>query len=113
MVVCQEIGHTFGLDHQDENQTNANLGTCMDYTSNPLGPPDNQHPNAHDYDELSLIYDHLDSSVTVGTAAVASAAPADDWGKAVRFTKHGKGRVFVKLLGPNQQVVTFITWVEE
>ena len=27
----QEIGHTFGLDHQDENFSNANLGSCMDY----------------------------------------------------------------------------------
>ncbi|HEX6871286.1 MAG TPA: hypothetical protein VF163_09340, partial [Micromonosporaceae bacterium] len=34
LVMCQEVGHTFGLDHQDENFNNANLGTCMDYTSN-------------------------------------------------------------------------------
>src|SRR4029453_16093677 len=31
LVACQEIGHDFGLDHQDENFDNANLGTCMDY----------------------------------------------------------------------------------
>jgi hypothetical protein len=57
MVTCQEVGHTFGLDHQDENFNNANLGTCMDYTSDPRS---NQHPNAHDYDELAAIYSHLD-----------------------------------------------------
>ena len=28
-VICQEIGHTFGLDHQSE--TGASLNTCMDY----------------------------------------------------------------------------------
>jgi hypothetical protein len=33
-VMCQEVGHTFGLAHQDENFTNPNLGTCMDYTNN-------------------------------------------------------------------------------
>src|SRR5512144_2970387 len=33
LVMCQEVGHTFGLDHQDENFYNANLGTCMDYTT--------------------------------------------------------------------------------
>lgn len=113
LVACQEIGHTFGLDHQDEVQTNPNLGTCMDYTNNPSGPPSNEHPNTHDYDELGIIYAHLDSSSTVAAAKVASAQPADDWGKAVRFTKNGKGRVFVKSLGPNTEVVTFVTWVQE
>ena len=114
MVMCQEIGHTFGLDHQDENQTNPNLGTCMDYTNNPLGPPSNEHPNAHDYDWLAdPIYKHTDTFTTVGTVAVASAARADDWGRAVRFTKNGKGRIFVKDIGPNKQVVTFVTWVSE
>lgn len=37
MVVCQEIAHDFGLDHQDENFSNTNLGTCMDYTNDPSG----------------------------------------------------------------------------
>ena len=41
MVTCQEVAHTFGLDHQDETFGNTNLGTCMDYTNNPLGPPSN------------------------------------------------------------------------
>ena len=52
-----EVGHAFGLDHQDENQTNANLGSCMDYTNS---PGTNQHPNAHDYEQLELIYAHAD-----------------------------------------------------
>jgi hypothetical protein len=34
LVVCQEIAHDFGLDHQDEAFNNANLGSCMDYTNN-------------------------------------------------------------------------------
>jgi hypothetical protein len=62
LVMCQEVGHDFGLDHQDENNNNANLGTCMDYTSDPDGPPSNEHPNAHDYEQLDLIYEHLDAS---------------------------------------------------
>ncbi len=65
LVMCQEVGHTFGLDHQDENQTNANLGTCMDYTNNPAGPPSNEHPNAHDYEELEIIYAHTDTQASV------------------------------------------------
>lgn len=68
-VMCQEVGHDFGLDHQDENFTNANLGTCMDYTND---WSTNQHPNQHDYDQLAAIYGHSDSSAqrTVGTTTI-------------------------------------------
>jgi hypothetical protein len=64
-VSCQEIGHDFGLDHQDENFNNANLGTCMDYTNN---PSTNQHPNQGDYDQLVCIYDPASSGRTLSTA---------------------------------------------
>ena len=117
MVACQEIGHTFGLDHQDVDFTNANLGTCMDYTNYPLGDPAkpgdlaNTAPNDHDYYELdSEIYAHLDTVTTVGGTSAAMANNANDWGKAVRFTKDGRGRVFVKDLGAGRQMVTFVTW---
>ena len=30
LVMCQAVGHIFGLAHQDETFDNANLGTCMD-----------------------------------------------------------------------------------
>jgi hypothetical protein len=101
MVMCQEVGHTFGLDHQDENFNNTNLGTCMDYTNDPSGTLgtngtlSNEHPNKGDYDELSCVYDpaynrvmlattthrctgtgHLDSTTTVGSASAASQLPA-------------------------------------
>lgn len=61
LVACQEIGHDFGLDHQDETFDNRNLGTCMDYTNAPdgglvngfdYGPP-NRQPNAGDYASLT------------------------------------------------------------
>lgn len=57
-VMCQEVGHDFGLHHQDENFNNANLGTCMDYTND---WSTNQHPNQHDYDQLASIYGHADA----------------------------------------------------
>lgn len=62
LVMCQELAHDFGLDHQDENFSNPNLGTCMDYTSDPDGPPSNEHPNQHDYDQIEAIYTHLDGA---------------------------------------------------
>ena len=62
LVMCQEVGHTYGLDHQDEDFNNPNLGTCMDYTND---WSTNQHPNQHDYDQLAAIYAHTDSTTTV------------------------------------------------
>ncbi len=55
-VVCQEVGHTFGLDHQDTS--GASLDTCMDYWHNTSGTDTRSTtPNAGDYGELSCIYD--------------------------------------------------------
>ena len=65
LVMCQEIGHTFGLDHQDETFDNPNLGTCMDYTD---FPTTNQHPNQHDWNELLDIYEHAHSDDEGGGA---------------------------------------------
>ena len=63
MVMEQEVGHCFGLGHQDENFSNADLldacgrGSCMDYSND----PSNQGtPNQHDYDQLVSIYSHLE-----------------------------------------------------
>jgi len=54
-VMCQEIGHVFGLTHTSEDGTSQQ--TCMDYSTS----PDSQWPNDHDYEELALIYSHLDA----------------------------------------------------
>ena len=68
--MCQEIAHGYGLDHQDENHYNKNLGSCMDYTADPNGGvynnfdygPSNEHPDAHDFAQLGTIYSHTDSA---------------------------------------------------
>jgi hypothetical protein len=55
-VICQEIGHTFGLAHQDES--GISLNTCMDYYHNTsASDTKSTHPNTGDYDELTCIYD--------------------------------------------------------
>lgn len=113
MVTCQEVGHTFGLDHQDENFNNANLGTCMDYTNDPSS---NQHPNQHDYDQLQTIYSHLDSTTTVMSApAVPTAAAGNfetqaEWGKAIRNDGAGRPSLFVRDLGNGNFVYTHVFW---
>jgi hypothetical protein len=110
LVTCQEIGHTFGLDHQDENFTNPNLGTCMDYTND---PSTNQHPNKHDYDELVTIYSHLDSTTTVATATAVTGPGshgARGWGQAMRTTDHGRPTMYVRELSGGRRIFTFVIW---
>jgi hypothetical protein len=69
-VTCQEIAHDFGLDHQDENFNNYNLGSCMDYSAVPEGStqsgPANTSPNQHDFDQLATIYAHLADGGSTG-----------------------------------------------
>lgn len=120
-VACQEIGHTFGLAHQDENFYNLNLGTCMDYTNDPTrndGAGDNLHPNQHDYDELDLIYAHLDTTNT-SFSSVSSARAADidtsdraEWGKSIRDSADGRTSLYVRELAHGEKVFTFVVWAD-
>lgn len=112
LVTCQEVGHTFGLNHQDENFNNPNLGTCMDYTSD---PSTNQHPNQHDYDQLVTIYSHLDSFTTVGQPAVLRGPSATgdtpaSWGTLVSGSRAHGHSVYVRDMGHGEMLVTFVIW---
>jgi hypothetical protein len=86
MVACQEIGHDFGLDHQNTIFDDKNLGTCMDYTNAPQGGivvtstgtfdygPNNEHPNIDDFISLNSagMYRHFDATSTATFAASAT-----------------------------------------
>jgi len=131
-VMCQEVGHAFGLDHQDENFNNSNLGSCMDYTNDPdgsfFGQLNNEHPNQHDYDMLQSIYAHLNETSTGGPgggsgkgggkgkpalpveAKRALAGPAE-WGLAIAQDAHGRNSLYVRNLG-NVSVYTHVLWAQ-
>ena len=127
-VMCQEIGHDFGLDHQDENFNNANLGTCMDYTNNPTS---NQRPNAHDYQQLQTMYGHLDSTNTAtlssgatnfGLRQVGKPVPQQDagvgdtmaeWGRAISADGKGRPDVFMRQLPDGRKVITHVLWAPD
>lgn len=128
LVMCQEVGHTFGLDHQDEIFTNPNLGTCMDYTDDPSGTLksqlDNQHPNMHDYEELAIIYTHLDaftSAISSVFSARGQSTKVDDdidtsdskeWGREIKKSNSGKGSIHERDLDKGKKLFTFVVWAE-
>jgi hypothetical protein len=126
LVTCQEVGHTFGLGHQDENFTNPNLNTCMDYTNSPAS---NQHPNAHDYAQLNTIYTHVDTFNT--PTALTNSAPQmraegwiagelvnEDfsaespakWGALVHGSATRGEGVYLRDFGNGTKVITLVTW---
>ena len=135
-VICQEVGHTFGLDHQDEIFSNVNLGTCMDYTNAPAGGivnnfnygSSNEHPNTHDYDELGIIYSHFDSFTSALSSVFSnkSSGPVlakdgidgidvsneKEWGKSIRESSDKKTSVFERDLGKGNKVFTFVIWTQ-
>ena len=140
LVICQEVGHTFGLDHQDESFSLPNLGTCMDYTSDPtalsdiLPRQDNEFPNDHDYQELADIYKHTnDGTTTVLNSPSAPSGPGKgkmppaltdpdsdepvrlgtaQWGKLVHSTNNGRTERFELDLGGGHKVVTHVIWAD-
>jgi hypothetical protein len=117
-VICQEIAHTFGLDHQSES--GISLNTCMDYYHNTSASDlQSTHPNAGDYDELLCIYDpasagrtltsgghscrgtgHLDSSTTIGAATGSRFVPTGQMGESK----------YVDRLANGLTRITYINW---
>lgn len=131
LVICQEVGHTFGLGHQDEDFYNGNLGSCMDYTNDPdgtlYGQLNNEHPNAHDYDMLAEIYDHLNTTTTGsngggngsrGGGPKKNEAPSQalssksEWGRAITRDAQGNNSLYVRDLGNGWAVTTHVIWVK-
>jgi hypothetical protein len=117
LVTCQEVGHTFGLNHQDEDFSNLPLGTCMDYSNN---PNPNQHPNTHDYEQLELIYAHLDTTTTVG-ASVSGASSTEEgedrnepkqWGKLIRGSAEKGVALYELNLGNGKTIFTHVIWAD-
>ncbi len=120
-VMCQEVGHTFGLGHVNETFTDPNTGSCMDYTNNPSGPPSNEKPNQHDYDQLATIYSHTDGTTTVGATASPKGNNADvnvntddpsGFGKAIQKDSKGKTSLYERDLGKGEKLFTFVIWAE-
>lgn len=105
-VTCQEIGHDYGLAHQDENFNTDATNSCMEYTNIPAG---NEHPDAHDYNQLASIYSHVHAAAGLPEAVTSEQAIGNsraDWGKQMGH------HTFVKDLGQGKKVITDVLFVE-
>ena len=133
-VACQEIGHDFGLGHQDENSFNDQTQSCMEYTNQPSG---NETPDWHDFEQLQKIYDAHAQEGTGGGGGpgpppgkgkksnadpftfreVGGPSPSQadagsrGWGTAVGFDAHGRPNVFVLEIRQGFRKVTHVRWL--
>jgi len=119
-VMCQEVAHTFGLDHQSTD--GSSLNTCMDYFSNTgsnAGSTASTSPNTHDFDELNIIYGHLDSSTTVASLiapAASNSEVTDDpstWGNLVSQSENGRSSTYEAFNSDGSKTVTHVYWTIE
>ena len=120
LVYCQEVGHNYGLAHQNEIFDNVNTGSCMDYTNAPAGGTvggfnygaSNEYPNAHDYDQLLAIYNHFDAMASLPFDELTADATrpvsmveymnkAEQWGEPIAFDPQGRPTLFFKRLAPS------------
>ncbi len=109
-VLCQEVGHTFGLDHQPSSAT-----SCM--SGGGLFDPAYVSPNQHDYDQLVTIYSsHVDATNTFSTSTTATgngpATPGESQDAVPPGAGPNDGNVFVRDLGGGRFMVSYVIWVE-
>jgi hypothetical protein len=120
-VMCQEIAHTFGLDHQSEDGSSQN--SCMDYFSNTGANATSTlstAPNKHDFDQLSTIYAHLDGTTTVAPST-STTSPSDidvsddprSWGNLVSQTRNGRSSTYQRSNKDGSKTVTHVFWTLE
>lgn len=115
LVTCQEIGHDYGLGHQNEDFSTDVTNSCMEYTSLPDG---NTHPDSHDYEQLAAIYNHSDGSTGGGGGKPGRGKPLGiepgnspaDWGRAIGKDAAGRDNEFVRNIN-GYTVITHVTWV--
>lgn len=138
LVGCQEIGHDFGLGHQNEDFDTDLTQSCMEYTK---APENNETPDGHDYEQLQIIYDaHMAEEPSGGDGgggggkgppsgkgpnkadaftfrevgqptSTATTVRSSDWGTAIGYDAHGRPNVFELDLGKRLRKITHVTWV--
>jgi hypothetical protein len=109
-VLCMEIGHTFGLGHNDNGPTGGILDdTCMN------DQEWFEHPNSHDFDQLATIYAHTDSANTYSTSASSGGGPGNSNHDDVDVgppagTGPRDGDTFIQRLADGTTLITHVVW---
>jgi hypothetical protein len=104
-VICQEVGHTFGLDHQ--STSGATLGTCMDYYHNVAGDSASTLSDQGDYDQLACIYNKAYNGSTLTFAGQTSPYEAPH---SCKGTGHDDGFTTVGAAGFSPAQVGLPAW---
>lgn len=118
-VMCQEVAHTFGLDHQSTD--GSSLNTCMDYFSNTgvnATSTASTRPNAHDFDQLSATYSALDTTSTVTAFSVRATASditedPQSWGDFMGERSHGQSAYYERSNHDGSKTITHVYWTVE
>ncbi|HAU22665.1 MAG TPA: hypothetical protein DCS24_08760 [Erythrobacter sp.] len=126
LVMCQEIGHDYGLGHQNEDFNTNTTDSCMEYTSTPTAI--DKTPDDHDYEQLRTIYAHSHGSTDDGGGGGGGGGkgggrgrPAelpsvgntpDSWGRPVQFLPNGMPHIYSRDIG-SYRVITHVTWTIE
>lgn len=118
-VMCQEVGHDWGLGHTSENGSSQN--TCMDYYRNTSNSDwTSTGPNQHDFDQLITQHHATSTNPNVSIMAAISAATDgnDDysepwqWGTPFHWDPKGRPNAF-EVDTPGGRLITFVTWADE
>lgn len=120
-VMCQEVGHDFGLGHTSENGSSQN--TCMDYYRNTSNSDwTSTGPNQHDFDQLRVQH-HASTLPNPGDTfaeALRAGGPFEGedlnapwrWGTPIEWDREGRPVTFVLDLStqPGDEMITYVTW---
>jgi hypothetical protein len=102
-VMCQEIGHVYGLGHTSED--GSSQSTCMDYSNS----TNSQWPNNHDYQLLASMYNHADGYDTAVGSGETPPKPCKGkkCGKSMGLKVFQKGRAQI-WVAPGENGSTWI-----
>ena len=104
-VLCQEIGHTLGLDHYRGR-------SCMDDRRG-LFDRGFMRPSGHDYRQLRRVYQHTDNRTSVSSLGSIDDGSNEADAPLATIAGSGGADIIVESFGGDSARITFVTWVDD